>query len=186
MHSDFETIEPALDKQRLLDVVHYICAHCAPEDLGNVKLHKILYFSDMIHYISTGQALTGVEYQKQKFGPVARHLTWALDLLAAQGAIEMRRRDYHGFTKAEYVSLSRPAARLSNEATQIISEVIDFVCERSAKEISDLSHNEAWRSVELGERIPYFTAFALQPTFVTDDDVATSERELSVLPEFAR
>ena len=66
------------DRRKLLSVVHCICATGPVEELGRVKLHKILYFADMLHYAARGQPLTGVEYQKQPFGPAARHLTWAL------------------------------------------------------------------------------------------------------------
>jgi hypothetical protein len=32
----------SLDRDKLLDVVHYICARCDRRELGKVKLHKIL------------------------------------------------------------------------------------------------------------------------------------------------
>jgi hypothetical protein len=63
---------PKVDLQKLKDVVHYICAQCRQDELGNVKLHKILYFADMLHFLGSNRPLTGVEYQKQSFGPVAR------------------------------------------------------------------------------------------------------------------
>jgi hypothetical protein len=116
--------------------------------------------------------LTGVEYQKQAFGPIARHLSWAVRTLVDTGRMEVRRRDYFGFPKYDFVALKAPdTSRLSSRELELIDDVTDFVCARSAREISELSHNAAWESVAVGERIPYYTAFDLQPVEVTDEDV---------------
>ena len=57
------------DREKFLEAVHYICTHCDPRELGRVKLHKILYFADMLHYVGYGRPLTGEEYQKQNSAP---------------------------------------------------------------------------------------------------------------------
>ena len=181
-----ETDEPVLDKERLLDVVHYICSKCDPAELGNVKLHKVLYFADMLHFVGTGRALTGGEYQKQRFGPCARHLTWAICQLRDNGRLEVRQRDFHGFIKMDYIGRGEVRyVPLGNYVIPLLNDVIDFVCRHSAKEISELSHNAAWEAVKLGDRIPYFTAYWMQLPEVTDEDVAAAEVELRSIPEFA-
>jgi hypothetical protein len=160
------------DRAKLLDVVHYVCDKLPPPELGRVKLHKILYFADMLHFAATGRPLTGVEYQKQPFGPVARHLTWAVRNLAAAGKLEVRRRDYFGFAKYDFIALEAPdTSRLSALERQLIDDVSAFVCAHSAREISELRHNAAWEGVAVGERIPYYTAFDLQPVEISDEDV---------------
>ena len=167
-----------LDHAKLKDVVHFICSQCRPDELGNVKLHKILYFSDMLHFLSFGKPLTGVEYQKQQFGPVARHLSWAINELCKEGVLRVEKRDYFGFPKTDYYSTSRPStARLSNAETQILHDVIEFVCARSAKEISELSHLTPWEAAEIGEVIPYYSAIGLLPTSVSDADVEAGMKE---------
>lgn len=50
--------KPRVDFAKLKDVVHYVCAQCNQDELGNVKLHKILYFADMLHYLSLRKPLT--------------------------------------------------------------------------------------------------------------------------------
>lgn len=179
--------EPKLDYERLLDVVHYICSKCDPSELGNVKLHKILYFADMLHFVDTGRALTGVEYQKQQFGPCARHLTKAISDLQKQGRIRVERRDFYGFRKMDYISVQAPRLEhLANEKIMpLLDAVIEFACRHSAKEISELSHTAAWSSVSMGERIPYFTAYWLKYPEITEEDIEEAERRVSQLPEFA-
>jgi uncharacterized phage-associated protein len=184
--ADYEPNEPTLDKAKLLDAVHYIAAKCDTSELGNVKLHKILYFADMLHFVHTGRPLTGVQYLKQKFGPCARHLSWATQSLAEQGRVKSVRRNFFGFTKVDYFSI-QPAKtdRLGNMGISILDECIAFVCKHSAKEISELSHTDAWDAVQFGETIPYATAYWLQPVEVTDDDVAIAEGILRTHPAFA-
>lgn len=159
---------------KLKDVVHFICAECEPRELGNVKLHKILYFADMLHYLNAGRPLTGVEYQKQQFGPVARHLSWAVNELCKEGRLRAQKRDYFGYKKTDYLADRESCGNISNIEREILMDVIDFVCSRSAKEISELSHQAPWEAAEMGETIPYCSAFGLLPKEVTRADVDNS------------
>ena len=166
------------DRAKLKDVVLYVCDNCDPSELGNVKLHKILYFSDMLMFMHSGKPLTGVDYIKQQFGPTARHLTSVVNELSSLGALKVETRDYFGFEKKSYIALAKPAAgALGNDEIEIISDVIDFVCARSAREISELSHDFAWLLAEMGERIPYAAAYGLQPAEITDHDRAAALAE---------
>jgi hypothetical protein len=164
------------DRAKLLDVVHYVCAKIPVEELGRYRLHKILYLSDMLHFTATGRPLTGVEYQKQPFGPMARDLTWALRNLKDNGSLDIKHRDYFGFPKDDFISLRPPdLSRLTAEERRLIDDVADFARGRSAREISELSHNAAWEMLAIGDRIPYFTAFYFYPVAITDEDMEWGE-----------
>lgn len=166
-----DALQPPFNRDKFKEVVYFICENVKPEELGNVKLHKVLYFADMLHFMSTGLPLTGVEYRKQKFGPTATHLTWALDELAREGALRIEARDYFGFQKKDYVALQKSNRRhLSNAEAHLLIDVIDFVCSRSAREISELSHDAAWNAADMGGVIPYFAAYGLIPSELTPDD----------------
>ncbi|MBU6379552.1 MAG: DUF4065 domain-containing protein [Gammaproteobacteria bacterium] len=173
------------NRQKMLDVVHYIVANCTPEELGNVKLHKVLYFADMLHFVHTGRPLTGVEYLKQKFGPCARHLNSVVSSLSKNNKIKVSRRDYFGFTKIDYISIAAPPNKLDNVEIAIIDACMNYVCQRTAKEISELSHNAAWELVKFGEVIPYETAYWLQHVEVTQEDVNEAVEQLRAIPEFS-
>lgn len=161
------------DREKFKDAIWAIAAYCPSEELGNVKLHKILYFSDMLTFLDEGRPLTGVEYLKQKFGPTARYLTAAVAELVDEGTLKVEEVNYHGFLKKNYViSAQRSLARLSKAEISLLRDVADFVRGRSAKEISEISHNAAWEAAELGEVIPYTTALRLAPVEVKDSDRA--------------
>lgn len=160
-----------LDREKLKEAVCLIASHCPPEELGNVKLHKILYFADMMFFLHEGRPITGVDYMKQKFGPVARHLTVSVAELVAEGALRVEEQEYFGMYKKNYIPTKEyKANRLSEEEVELLREVSDFVRGKSAKEISEISHNAVWEAAELGEVLPYFTALRLVPTEVNDSD----------------
>lgn len=159
------------DFEKLCDVIHFAASAVPPDRLGRVKLHKILYFADMLNFLRTGEPLTGEDYIKQRFGPTARHLNKALGTLAERGQVETRVRDFHGLDKYDFTALKPPGTnRLSSAERALLEDVIAFVCSHTANEISDLSHNDAWDMAQMGERIPYYMAFSIAPGEITEED----------------
>ncbi len=168
------------------DVIHLIVDHVGKdigaECLGNTKLHKCLYYADILHFLDTMRPMTGAEYQRQKFGPTARHLTAALKQLADEGRVRTTNVPYYGYAKKEYSSLRQPEmTRLTNQEVEIVLHVVDFVCKKTATEISDFSHDDVWASVPMGSKIPYFAALAMFPSEFTADDIEDAEGELGSL-----
>lgn len=161
------------DREKFKEAILFLASYCPPEELGNVKLHKMLYFADMMTFLEEGRPLTGVDYLKQKFGPTARHLTAVVDELSREGRLSVQEAEYHGFFKKDYVIAGVfKRSRLTEQEVSLLREVADFVRGKTARQISEISHNAAWEAAELGEIIPYFTALQLVPVEVTDDDRA--------------
>jgi hypothetical protein len=177
------------NRQKFKDVVHIIVHYAAsafgPDALGNTKLHKVLYFSDMLRYLASGAPLTGAEYQRQRFGPTARHLTSCLKELENEQRVRTSRVNYYGYQKAEYQPIAPPDLHsLSETELALIKDMAQFVCARSAVEISEFSHDDVWSSVPMGERIPYYAAFAMFPSELTDDDMEEAAAEsLEIAPQ---
>lgn len=170
-------LEPGIrfHREKLLSAIEYI-VHLRKDDLdslGRTKLHKCLYYSDMLYFVDTGAPITGVDYIKKPFGPTARYLPWALGELEKSGAISVNRRSYFGLQKDDFESLRDYNSNiLSQQELGFLGAITGFVCEFKATEISEISHSQPWRSVQMGERIPYATAFLLLPQpFPTDADI---------------
>lgn len=160
-------------REKLAEAAHYVCANTKPNELGNVKLHKILYFADMFNYLESGQPITGVEYIKQKFGPTARHLTATLKNLQANGVLTVSEEEYFGYRKKTY-SCNKPYLRksLSEQETTVLDQFMKLVATMSAAEVSEVSHDAAWESVPLGEVIPYSSIFRAIAPEIDESDVA--------------
>src|SRR5262249_21780828 len=104
MHERFD-----FDREKFKDVVHYVVHHVNATDgrdaLGNTKLHKVLYYADVLHFLDKGKPLTGADYLRQRFGPIARHLSSALGDLEREKRVCVSHRNYYGYSKCEYDSL---------------------------------------------------------------------------------
>jgi hypothetical protein len=167
------------DLAKLKDVILYACSRCEPSRLGAVKLHKILYFSDMIHYANVGAPLTGATYRKRPMGPTCDQLLVTLNELARDGALKIRDVDYFGYLKKEYIAADRSHGEsLSETARAILDDVMDFVCvNNTAKTISEFSHNKAWEIADFGDVITYNSVFNLFPTQVSPETLEWASQE---------
>lgn len=160
------------DREKFKEAILLIASHCPTAELGNVKLHKILYFSDMLFYLHEGRPITGAEYIKQKFGPVAKHLTATVNELVADGLLACDEVEHFGVYKKNYIVKNEFSGnRLSDQEIVLVREVCDFVRGYSAKEISEISHDSAWKIVEIGETIPYHSSLQLIPSEITESDL---------------
>jgi hypothetical protein len=169
------------DRSKLKAVILRACRGCESSQLGAVKLHKILYFSDMLHYAQTGRPITGAIYRKRPFGPTCDQLLETLATLAREGAIEIREVEYFGYWKKEYIP--RDATEkgvLSEGEIALIDEVTDFVCKQNtAKTISEFSHNRAWEFADFGSILKYNSVFHLFPTQVSPDTLEWAANEVA-------
>jgi hypothetical protein len=168
------------DRTKLKTVILYACTKCDPSEIGAVKLHKVLYFADMLHFAHVGTSITGSTYRKRALGPTCDQLLTAISDLVRERALEVREVDYFGFRKKEYVPLAKPEIdRLNETETSLLDEVIEFVCRtNTAKTISDYSHNRAWELAEFGDILPYHSVFHLFPTQVSQEAMDWAAGEL--------
>lgn len=177
-----------LDREKLKDVVHFAVhtasAHYGSDALGNTKLHKVLYYVDILHYLETGNSLTGENYLRQRFGPTARHLTAALRDLEGEERVSVSTRNYYSYQKSDYCALTEPQLdRLTAQDVQLIEHIVGFVCAHTAAEISEFSHDAVWESVPMGQRIPYYAAFVMFPTEVTEQEIeAAADEAVRIAP----
>lgn len=159
------------DRNKMRAVILRACHSCSAEDLGAVKLHKILYFLDMMFYAQSRQAVTGATYRKRPYGPASDQLLFQLQEMQRQGDIEISEVDYHGYQKKEY----RPKVReepgvLSEVEISVLDDVIEFVCKNNtAKSISEYSHQLPWQMADMGKEISYRSALLLIPNQPTPE-----------------
>jgi len=153
------------DRAKLKAVVLYACSKCDPSQLGAVKLHKILYYTDMIQYAYVGSPVTGATYRKRPFGPTCDQLLIVIADLVREKALEVEEVEYFGFRKKEYIAKAQPESNRLNASEQnLLDEVLDFVCrQNTAKTISEFSHNIAWELAKFGDILTYPSAFHLFP-----------------------
>ncbi|MBZ9604004.1 Panacea domain-containing protein [Phyllobacterium chamaecytisi] len=168
-----------MQKEKLRAAVLHVVSACRPDRLGAVKLHKVLYYSDMVTFLDTGSPITGAAYRKRPFGPTCDAVLPLLNELASDGTIQVENVEYHGFLKKQF-KLNTPVEtnQLSQDEISTLDEMIDFVCNNnSAKTISEFSHDIVWQMVEFGEIIPYHNAINLIPNIPSPEAMQWAEIE---------
>ncbi len=139
-----------------------------------VKMHKALFYSDMIFYALRGESITGAEYRKRDHGPTCDMALSAIRQLSDAGELEVKRVDYFGYWKRAFaLRTSAETNELSGDEKALIGDCVSFVCKNStAKAISEFSHSGPWELVGFGEVIPYYAAISLIPDEVSEETLA--------------
>lgn len=154
------------DEKKFKEFVLYVADRLgAIERGGATMLNKVLYFSEFIHLRRYGRPITGVEYQKLPNGPAPRRLLPLRDDLIREKAVAIKKEHVFEYEQHRLVALREADLEaFAGSEIAVVDEVIERFRGLSAEEISELSHAEpAWEQLEIGETIPYDTAYLAPP-----------------------
>jgi hypothetical protein len=158
------------DERKFAELVLYAASRLADDPAGGaVKLNKVLFFSEFAHMRRHGQPITGVEYQKLRWGPAPRRLVPVRERLIAEGNARMVEETYNGLPQQRLVPTRSPDIGLfTPDELAVVDSVVAELYGTTATDASLISHAEVgWQMVEEHETIPYEAAFLRSPV-VTD------------------
>jgi hypothetical protein len=167
-----------LNWEKLKAMVHYVSQKASdPSVLGAVKLNKVLWYADTIHYLVHGAAVTGEQYVKRERGPVPCHILRVVQQLVDEGKVARGKVDYFGFTKSEYIALTDvDISGFSATEISIIDSAFDHVClNHTATSVSDETHGIIWQLAQMGEEIPYHATLASTLGEIDEEDMAWAD-----------
>ena len=129
------------------------------QKFGEVKLHKLLYFSDFRAYALWGEPITGARYMKNRYGPTARALGPVLKELQYEDRAVIEEVDYFGFPQRRVVPQDEPREGVfSRDELELVRAVIEEFRDVDGTDISNFSHElPGWQLARDREDIPYFT-----------------------------
>lgn len=148
---------------RFSQLVSMVISNCDdPKTLGATRLNKILWFSDVEHYMATGKSISGASYIKRKRGPVPATILKTLESLESSGVISIQE-PQEQYAVREFKSIADVDESMFTDIEKSIANDIskEIRSNYTATEISDLSHDTIWEAAFDGEEIP------LQATLVT-------------------
>ena len=159
--------------KRLGELMLYVAKRCQFDpNFGGTKLNKILFYSDFCSFGRRGKPITGAEYVKQEFGPIPKRLVPVRQQLEQRKEAAVQKVDFLGREQQRLVALREPDLSLfTGEEIALVDEVIEYLKGKTAKEVSELSHNRIWRVARLGHSIPY------EAVFVSDDNPTEGDIE---------
>lgn len=152
------------DYARFATVAIWFCRR-----LGSVSrtvINKLMFYGDFLNFKVSTVSLTGSPYRRLQYGPVPASYGQLLDRMEADGLLDCREEVFPGGTTGFYYSVGPEAqsvqVELSEHEQKVLERVADKIGGCSAKEISELSHNEAaWRNTEEKQLISYREAATL-------------------------
>ena len=156
----------------LQEMLHYIISKDTHNKLGAVKLNKVSWFSDCIHFIEKGTSISKLEhYTKQQYGPYIPRFYDHIHELEKKKLIRSTPPRWE-FSQTEYTALRiNEGERFNNEQKEIITFVIDKIGnDFTAQEISGITHNRIWEIVDMGDKIPIYAFYAAQDYMLNDND----------------
>lgn len=165
----------ALDDTKLDALILYVVNRVEnPADLGATKLHKILWFSDLMMFANYGKSIAGETYIKMPPGPWGEHVESSLDRLKASGLLVERREPHYNRTQRRFFALkSAEISRFSPEEISVVEDMISAICSRhTATSISDFSHSPIWKMTQDRQPIPLDTVFAMNTVEPDAEDYA--------------
>lgn len=169
--------------ETLVEAIHYVCSKAAnnPEQLDQIKLNKVLWYSDAQSYMKTGISITGTTYLRKPFGPVARANRPAVEKLERDGVLHRGKASGSGHwnTHFDVIEPFAGPTNLSESDIGIIDDVYEsVVAGHTSMGVSERTHGEIWQLADEDESLPLYTVFAERLGEVTDEHMALAQEGL--------
>ena len=157
---------------RTARVAHYIITHTRPEKLGAVKLNKVMWHADVLHYRRYGETVTGqISYVRMDMGPVPHDMRLILDELKTAGKIVEKKTPTPVGERREFVCLQRAKGDMfSALEIETLHEAMRDIVHLSAREASNRTHGPIWKVLDNGQDMPVQAA-AVIPSEICPEDI---------------
>ena len=130
----------------------------ARPNIGQTALYKLLYFIDFDYYEKKGESITGLSYMKNQFGPTPkRTFKDVVGQMKKDQELKEIKVKYFGMEQVRYLPVINPCFNhLSVDEVKHIDGVLERLGDKSAKELSTLSHSDMpWLATKNKEVIDY-------------------------------
>ncbi len=157
-----DLMDVSYNADKFVELVLHVAAMLRDDRAGGAtKLNKVLFFAEFAHVRRHRRVISGCEFQKLPHGPAPRQLLPVRNQLIASGEAELTQEDFLGRPQQRLIPLRAANLELfSKDEKKTISDVVAQLAESTATQVSSMSHEEpGWRLTEIGETIPYATAF---------------------------
>ncbi len=170
-----ESMDVAYVEDKFAELLLHVSSRLQGDRAGGAtKLNKVLFFVEFTHLRRHHRVVSGCQFLKLPHGPAPHQLLPVRRRLVDSGAAELIEEDFLG--RPQHRLVPKRAADLTwftAEEMQTIEDVLDQLEGMTGTQVSELSHQEpGWRLTEIGETIPFSTAFLDFPQAATP----TSER----------
>lgn len=166
-------------RERVRQLILFIAERCqADPNFGMTKLVKVLYRADFESFARYGESITGSQYKKFPYGPVSEAALDMRNKMREQGEVTVAKEGYSPYLRDRVIPLQEAdLGSFSGRDIALIDGVIQMFRGLTATDVSEFSHDHAWKAAADYEMIPYEAAL-LSDHPPTEDDIARAH-ELS-------
>lgn len=152
--------EKKIDKFK--EVLLYVLERTAGKpNVGMTVLYKLLYFIDFDYYEKYEEQLMGLTYFKNTHGPTPREFIKVIDEMKKSKELEEVNSSYFKFDQRKFLPRKKAdISKLTGQELKMIDNVLDRYADKSAAELSSLSHDDTpWAVAEDKENLEYDHVF---------------------------
>ncbi|MFI3242572.1 MAG: DUF4065 domain-containing protein [Alphaproteobacteria bacterium] len=149
-------------KQVLLYILQKIGAK---PNVGETVIYKLLYFIDFDYYELYEEQLMGLRYIKNTFGPTPVDFHKLVKKMELEGLLEEVKTKFYDKDMTKYLPTAEyDLSLLNGNEIKHIDAVLAKLADKTAKELSDLSHKDIpWIAANMREPIEYEAVFYRTP-----------------------
>lgn len=146
-----------MDKGKLKAIVHYVTRaySTTPELLGSVRLHKILWHSEVRNIRNTGYPIAGERFIKKPFGPCSQHLDEITQELRTDRKLTIVE-PTEEYEARHYVAKGEPDKQLlTKDEWKLIDGTMKWIVEtHTAGSVSERTHGDVWEATAMYAPMP--------------------------------
>ena len=142
-------------KKAIAYIINYFQEHYSIENLGSVKLNKILWFCEENFIYKYNKPFLNLTFVKKEMGPVPNNIKDILDEMVEEKSIfiwETDKQYNNGRFKRQFVCLKTPNV---NDFTREELITLDLFINKFAKEkannLSELFYDEQYNNTKMGD-----------------------------------
>jgi len=153
---------PQKNIEKFKQILLYIAQEVGGKpNVGMTVLYKLLYFIDFDYYEKYEEQLMGLTYFKNTHGPTPREFVRVIEEMKEKEEITEAKNKYFSHDQKKFLPLISPdLSQLSAQELEIIDSVLARYSDKSAIELSSLSHKDMpWAVAEKGEDLKYEHVF---------------------------
>jgi uncharacterized phage-associated protein len=164
-----------VDHKKLREVLAYILEKVgAKPNVGETVLYKLMYFIDFDYYEKYEKSITGLTYIHNYYGPSpVVEFKSVVEAMKKNGELEVIDTEFFKNTQRKYLpTKSVPLDDLSARELKHIDETLARLSDKTAKELTDLSHLDTpWVVADQGKPLEYrYVFYRTRLTAVTEPE----------------
>lgn len=151
------------------------------EKITSIKLQKAMLFADRLHWMLYKKSISGLEYVKDEYGPVMEKAGWCI--LSDMDKTDLHLAyEYNGdYTRTIRTTNVQPdMAVFLDIEVESLNKAQDIVSNKTTKQLSEMTHDEAWKKARFGEILSYESCIHDE---ITGNFIELKDEEEEILQE---